>query len=419
MKRILFWLLAGTLTLWAQQGNLNLLKMRYGETIFAPSARSLSMGGAGLAAGNPALAAGYNPALAARADSGLTLWLGSGYAALTEDRSFPYYDNFNGFVDYGSFYYQDNSVFHAAVQIAWQLPPLYSGLNMVLSTSVQPFIDYNYTYFEEVRSSGFGDNLLAYNEQTSNGYRYRNTLTLAASYGTVSAGVSVAVLNGDPDGSDRIEPKALSVEDIARDVQISRKTEVLPALATLGAAWRVNERLTVGASFRTPFTIDETLTYSSTDTTYRIRSAMRYPARVGVGLDYRFRNILQARLMVDFYYTFWSRFEDSADPSQAFNNTYNARIGVEHVFFDDFAFRAGYSFETDRENRELTRTRLTTGIGYRMNRLEWNAGFAWSALEFFQADLYDNALYGETSRSDNDRVQWNETLAKIDLTIHL
>ncbi len=377
------------------------------------------MGGSGMARGGIALAPSHNPALIARADSGITLWISGGMASLKEDRSFPYYDNFNGFVDYGSYYYQDNSVFNYALQVAWRLPDFYEGLRMAVGASVQPFLDYNYTYFEEVRSSGFGDALLAYNEYSAAGYRTGNAITLGAAYGGFAAGVNVAVLQGDIDRTDRIEPKALGLESIARDVHIARKTDVLPALALLGATWQADERLTLALSYRTPFEINETYNYSSADTAYSTPVELRYPARFGAGMDYRFRNILQARLMLDFYYTFWSGMRDSENPGLDFNDTYALRIGVEHIFFNDFAFRAGYAFETDRENRELTRTQLTAGLGYVWNRLTLNAGFAWSALEYFQNDLYDNALYGETTRSDNDRVTWNEMRVKFDLTIHL
>ncbi len=405
----------------AQQANLNLDKARYGFEAASPTARGLALGNSGLANGGVLLAASHNPALLAHADSGLVLQAGAAFLSVQEDRSFPYYDNFGGFVDYGSYYFQDNNYSGFSAQLVYSLKGVLPDMPLAVSVGWMPFLDFNYDYFEEVRSTSFGDKLLAYNVFGSEGVLYTLPVTVAAAFDNFSVGLSVALLNGDVNTVNRVEPKALGLDSLARESVLRRRAVNTPVYINAGFSFRVDERLSVGGSFRSGFEYQTENLLTSADTSQTLTQAVAYPARVGFGFDYRFRNILQARLMVDFYYNFWSTLSDDLYQAPDYNDTYNIRVGVEHVFFNDFAFRVGYSFENMRENRELTRTLLTGGLGYRWKNIDLNLGLGLSAMEFYQADLYDDAAYDSnvSSRTQNDLVKWNETYGKLDFIIHL
>ena len=405
----------------AQQANLNLDKARYGFEVASPTARGLALGNSGLAAGGVLLAASHNPALLARADSGLVLQSGADFLSIQEDRSFPYYDNFGGFVDYGSYYFQDNAYYNFSAQLVYSMKGLVKDLPLALSLGWMPFMDFNYNYFEEVRSTSFGDKLLAYNEFSGEGVLYALPFTVAAAFDNFSVGLSVALLNGDVTTVNRVIPKALGLDSLARDAVLQRQALNTPFYINAGFSFRVDERLSVGGSFRSGFEYQTENLLTGGDSSQTLTQAVAYPARVGMGFDYRFRNILQARLMVDFYYNFWSALTDDLYKAPDYNDTYNIRVGVEHLFFNDFAFRVGYSFENMRENRELTKTLLTAGLGYRWKNVDLNLGLGLTAMEFYQADLYDDAAYDSnvSTRTQNDLVKWNETYGKLDFVIHL
>ncbi len=405
----------------AQQANFNLDKARYGFEVASPTARGLALGNSGLANGGVLLAASHNPALLARADSGFVLQAGGTFLSVKEDRSFPYYDNFGGFVDYGSYYYQDNNYSAFTAQLVYSLREVLPDMPLAVSVGWMPFMDFNYDYFEEVRSTSFGDKLLAYNVFRSEGVLYTLPVTVAAAFDNFSVGLSVALLSGDVNTVNRVEPKALGLDSLARETVLDRRAVNTPVYINAGFSFRIDERLSVGGSFRSGFEYQTENQLTGADTSLTLTQTVAYPARVGLGFDYRFRNILKARLMVDFYYNFWSTLSDDLYKAPDYNDTYNIRVGVEHVFFNDFAFRVGYGFENMRENRELTRTLLTAGLGYRWKNVDLNLGLGLSAMEFYQADLYDDAVYDSnvSSRKQSDLVKWNETYGKLDFIIHL
>lgn len=125
--------------------------------------------------------------------------------------------------------------------------------------------------------------------------------------------------------------------------------------ANLGVLWNINEKLTLGAVFKTPFTADlkHELAYEAsaryTDVTYSDLSSedqkLDMPMSYGIGIAYRFSD----RLTVsgDIYRTEWQDFllEDSEGKKTCpINNqpaeesdvqaTHQVRIGAEYLFFD-------------------------------------------------------------------------------------
>ena len=106
----------------AQKGEFNYSRMQYGEEVQALSARMLSMGNSGLA-GNDVFSGMYlNPANIAATSDKFSVSGGLMMDKAEEDRSYPYYDTFGGFVDYGSYFYNKNwyPYFYGTVSFAIQ-----------------------------------------------------------------------------------------------------------------------------------------------------------------------------------------------------------------------------------------------------------------------------------------------------------
>ena len=87
----------------AQQLEMHLMRMDYGFENQYLTARSLGLAGAGVAGDDAYASVLINPALAVYSESWLNMNTGISIYKLEEDRSYPYYDNFGGFLDYGSY----------------------------------------------------------------------------------------------------------------------------------------------------------------------------------------------------------------------------------------------------------------------------------------------------------------------------
>lgn len=424
---VLFVIFSGTSILSAQ--NLNTNRIFYGQSVDAVTARSLGLGGAGLAAGDAFMAATHNPALAINSDGVLSFNAGTRLYNLEEDRAFPYYDNFEGFVDYGSYYFQSNWYGSYYGQLVYA-PDFTDLMNLHISTGFMPFMDFNYDYFEEVRSTGFDDGLLAYNIIENEGMLSLVPLNIALQpLENLSVGVGVGLLTGDVTYYEHIESKNLALSEIDTTINVNNELDGNPVLLSAGFNYQVNERLTLGATFRSAYTVKTkaSLKYGAVTDTTGLGRSVDYPERIGVGFDYRFENILAARLMVDYYYEFWSDFKDSWNEDINFDDTYNIRVGVEHIFFDDIPFRAGFNYGTMREDKSLTRTVLSVGSGYVFKgvKIDFAGGFAQN--EYYQKDMYSDNLFAleirqqpvfpfQTGNSDTDRVAWTEYFVRVDLS---
>ena len=398
--------------------------MNYGQENQYLTARSLGLAGSGSASDDANFSVLNNPALVVNATSWLNLNIGTTIYKLEEDRSFPYYDNFGGFVDYGSYVFNKNwyEGFYGILTSRLPFPSLF-GLSF--STGYIPYQDFNYDYLEEVRSDFFGDALLAYNIFSSEGSLYAIPLNLGFTpYSStifdkkvsVSAGIGLNILTGSIKQNWRIETKDPSLTQLDSEINIKRDLENTPLVPTVGLRITVGERFAIGSTTRLPYDIK-----FSQDTSFFVNGSidknqlLSYPLQQIFGMDYRFQNILTARVFLDFIYTYWENFEDSWNESLNFDNTFNVRAGVEHIFFNKVPFRVGFNYTTLRESKNYSKTLLAIGSGFYLDQIRFDLAAGVSSLQYFQRDLYDNANYGLESSTEADRIKWNELYARIDL----
>lgn len=409
-------------SLLAQRADLNFSKMRYGQEIPVSPARLLALGGSGLAGGGTQGALMLNPALSMQAEKMIEFHVGGLTNHFEEDRSFPYYDSFVGFNDYGSYSFNAHWYHDFYGTLLVRLPLLF-GQRVNLSAGYQPFMDFNYNYLEEVRDPvDKSDKLLGYNRIQHEGKLNSIPFGVAVSpFSRFSLGVQLSYLFGSIDSIVTIEPKLYPDMSIARTERAKKEIANTPLISKFGAHYQFSDHLALAGTVQLPFTVrfERKFTDSRIDTVINSRQSFDYPISWGVGLDYRFTNPLEARLMMDFRYDLWSGFKDKNRTAFSFNDTYQFNTGVEHIFFDRVPFRVGFSFGNLRESKELTRTMLSIGTGFITQNVCVNIAGGVSSMEFYQNDLFAESVYNLPERTDSDRVRTTEYFARLDFSYQL
>jgi len=407
----------------SQANNFNFRQMTYGEDILFLNARHLGMGGSGLAGGTPDLALFANPALLGKSKNGIAFSFGTGLNKRVEDRSFPYYDTFVGFNDYGSYSfnaYWYNS-FYGMLRYSF---PLKAVGQICLAAGYQPFKEFRYDYEEEVRDPvDKSDKLLGYNSIHQKGRL--DEIPIAVSVKPLpgfTVGFKAGLLTGSIDSTMIIDPKDAALANIAQTDRRRRTLRKKPLLFSVGLHYQFNNRLFLGAVVRTPYTVEFTNRFTSikADTMVnQLNRKLEYPLTIGAGLEYRFQNILAARINFDFKYEFWSRFKDSRSPGLNFNDTYTFNAGIEHLFFDKIPLRAGFLYRTLPQSRDFTRSVLSVGSGFRMGALKIDFAGGFSSFLYYQQDLFPDSIYNLSPRSDSDKVQITSYFIRLNLSYFL
>ncbi len=406
----------------AQIGYLNYEKMHIGQQVESYSARMLGLAGSGLALKGAFGQGINNPALLVTNQKELGLKAGFALNKLLENREYPYYDSFVGFNDYGSYAYNANWYYnlyfdarftHQFGKIGW----------FSVQAGTTPFLDFRYDYTEEVRDPvSKSDQLLGYNWIQQDGVLNLSYLALAyQALPKLSIGFNLGLLWGSIDSTQQIEPKVGESFLVRSVTRRSRSLQSNPFLMNLGLHYQFNDRLGLAYSVRLPYKIkyDGQLKTTGDSVWTKYSESITYPLRMGAGLDYRFRSILQARVMLDFYYEFWSKFKDDHLNTQGYRDTYTVRAGVEHIFFDKLPFRVGFAFSQLPQNHDLTRTLLTVGTGWKVGPVNLDGAAGIVHQQFFQPDIFPDTIYGLPQRTDLDRVSWTNYFLRVDFSYHL
>jgi len=397
----------------AQRAEFNQTKMRHGEDVSFMSARELGLGGSGIAGGDVFSALSLNPALLSKGKGMLEFSTGIQLQKYVEDRSFPYYDSFVGYNDYGSYAYNEH--WYQGFQGILAYNPL---RNLSIAAAHLPFKDMRYDYQEEVRDPvDRTDKLLGYNSVVQSGLFYHSSLAAAYQpFKNWSFGLQLGILLAEIDSTMNIDPVPDSMQPLAEQQKRSRTLDGTPFLASLGVHYKFDNRLSLGLNFRTPYEVKMKQVHSSSEDslTYSANQSLSYPARVGGGLNYRFENVLAANISFDIVYDFWSGFEDNLN-STDYNDTYTLHTGIEHIFFDRIPLRVGFLYGTLRESKDFSRTVLTVGSGFEIQNLQLNLAGGVASQEYYQNDYFADSIYGIGDRSDSDRVKTNQYFVRIDL----
>ncbi len=405
----------------AQIGYLNYDKMHIGQEVSAHSARMLGLAGSGLALQGAYGQGVVNPALIVSAQKGFGFKAGFAVNKLIENREYPYYDSFVGFNDYGSYAYNAHWYYKAYFALRFSAKAPW-GSWFALQAGFTPLLDFRYDYTEEVRDPvAKSDQLLGYNWISQDGVMNMGYLALGYQvFPKWTLGLTLGMVRGSIDSTEQIEPKISGAFLSRSSTQRSRTLQRTPLVVSLGTHYQLTDRLGLAASVRLPFSLsfDGKVKSSSDSAWTSYNEKLTYPLRLGTGFDYRFQNILQARVFADFYYEFWSHFKDSRTTHRSFRDTYTIRAGIEHIFFDKLPFRVGFAFNQLPQNPDLTKTLLTVGTGWKIGPADLDAAAGIVHQQFFQPDIFPDTIYGLPARTDLDRVTWTSYFLRLDVSYH-
>jgi len=379
----------------------------YGEKVGAPDAHSLSMGGTGVAFQANAFALSTNPACLTQIKNFSTS-SSIMVVKVDEDRAFPYHDSFDGFVDYNTYAMNSNlySAYTFGVVKAFQ-----DSRIPTLALAAYPLFDWKYDYSEEVRDDG--DLLIGKNIMGHDGNIYAISLGLADRANSwLSLGAALNFLNGDGE----FERKTFGDDFIALE---RREVDCDGINLHLGALAEVSSRIQVGLRYRSEAKLDGTGRFSgdgiaAPDSSWDVE--LTYPYSVALGVEYRPRNDLSARLTFDVEFTQWSHFEDKADTTIDFDDVWQFAGGVEHKFFMGYPFRLGFRYQPSYQDKQVTTTAITFGTGFPLENFQIDVGGEVATRSWREDDLFPEELFGGVERAGKDRVKESLLRAMVSIT---
>lgn len=387
-----------------------------------PDARTLGLAGAGSISNTTGAGLSLNPAALSKNQLKLALQLTGAVRKLEERRSYPIYNRIDDVIQQGIYVINNN----------WN-PYMQGDLLMGINIGAFPYLktiaiglhnelNQDYKYEEEVRENIFGDSLLAYNDIEINGKlnRYSFGAGFEVSNG-LHLGFQTGVLQGDlKDGS-----SINFVRDGTSDRYFSqRDLDNTPIVASIGAIYDIDERISVGSHVQLPYKVD--YKYSDNLLEESGSESIEYPMQLTAAFEYRAQQILQARLNIDFTYEWWSKTKYSFEQQNSMITEENlddaiaVKVGIEHIFHDKIPFQVGLQYRTSYYNRSLSRTLISAGTGFIGSDWQVDASGGFSKLSYKFPDLFDDGLYGG-NRSNNplDDVEENFFFGLVTLRVYL
>lgn len=395
-----------------------------GEYWQFPDARSLSMGGAGSVSLHTPGAILYNPAALTGIRQQLSAQVSLSGRKMEERRGYPLYDRFDGIIGNGIYAINNNFYFKPQGAIAFRLPvSTLPGLTLAAGSFTE--LDQDYLYNEEVRKNIFGDSLMAYNRIEYSGGLQRYSIAAATGFSFLP-GLSVGLQAGFLSGSLDYERSIIFVKHPQQDqrVLINRTLDNTPVLFSIGATYKLNPRISGGLHVDLPYTVKYT---ASDDAGQQIGEEIGYPLRLTTSWEYRARQLLQARLNVDFSYEFWSnslnyasKLSDVFNSPREYNDVYVIKVGLEQIFFNKIPFRVGMQYRNSYREKGTTRTLFSAGTGFLGDNWKVDLAGGVSKLEYRWPDLFDDTLFGgDRSNSSVDTVDEYYFFGQISLVYFL
>ena len=368
----------------------------YGEKIGSLDARSLSMGGTGVAFQNNAFALGVNPAcLSEIKNFGVTSSVQ--VVKVDEDRAFPYHDSFDGFVGFNTYAMNSHLYGGYAFGVAKNFD---RGPIATVGVAGYPVYDWKYQYHEEVRDDN--DLFVGNNIMEHRGGIYAISVGLAQKATPwLNLGAGLNFLNGDGE----FESRAFGDTIIALDRQ---EVDCDGMNVNLGAMAQISPRIRLGLTYRSEAKLDGTaklFSKSSPSPDSSRKLELTYPYSIAMGVEYRPRNDLTARLNFDVEFTRWSQFKDAANEALDFDDVWQFSGGLEHSFFLGYPFRFGFRYQPGYQNKEVTTTAVSLGTGFSLEKFHIDFGAEVGTRSWREMDLFPESYYGGEERTGKDRVK--------------
>jgi hypothetical protein len=405
-------------------GAITFLDVQYGTPTGSAMGRSAALGSTGVSQHHGAESIVHNPALLALETDRVRLDFSFALMQASEDRLVPLFDSFNSFVDETTIAVNRNTYAQAQGGLSWRMPV---DNPMTLSIGVFDRFDFNFDYFEEVRDpnpfSDPRDALLQNRTFATDGI----LRSLTAAYGAeiaprANVGVSVHRYFGEVTYERAV---TYVQDDSSRTEQIVR--DLTGWGVTLGAHARPHERLDVGVAFEVPFTVSGDhrtgSTSSGTPGAGTVETStdaeIQYPGALTFGVTYLPRNVLTTTFSVEFVRRFWEGLEDTfldaTGDQLGLRDTWDFRVGLEHVFYNELPLRFGFRYLENYADVESERSIYSVGLGYRIGELRLDVTGLYHRQTSRQEFLFDPTLVvdGTTFPSPNSDTKVEDSILQL------
>jgi len=403
MKRWLAAILASLALLLAARAarGASFLDRPWGTPEAGLSARSRAMGGTGVALANGAWSLADNPAALALA-GGSRVHAAGGVLRASENRFVPLFDTFDSFVDEGAIAINDHAYASLSGGVAWD-PRRWRGV--VLAAGVLDRLDPRYDYYDERRTTATTDQIVSERFIRTRGVLRSASVGAALPLrGGTGVGLAFHRWFGTLEDRDALVSRAPGVS--GRVTALSRR--ITGHSFSLGATWRANERLDVGLAYETAPRLHDDFTRWQDDSIVSAPQSSvdaRLPSRLAFGAAYRPRNAFRTTLALDAVYTPWSELEDPLLPGADFLDTWDVRIGLEHIYYNALPGRIGFRYARSYALREADRATFTFGIGHRMGRVALDLSGEAGKRNSRQEPLWPRDEQGPAVGAGRDRVE--------------
>jgi hypothetical protein len=350
----------------------------FGYVMSTYDARSLAMGGAGLASVDGAAGMALNPALLGKTQ-GIDVAL-TGIVVLAEEaRETPLHDSFDGVIGYNT-YALNNSVYDRYTgAIAFNPSTELSEFDWAPNVGIGygPRLDMSYGYHVQYRDPDFqtepADKILYDYYMEGDGGVGAFTVALGQEVTPdIYVGLGVDFLRGDYEVSERwVYPIDSEEEDASLYAEFN---DVKGTRFTAGVLVERFHRVDISAVYRAPFTLTGDYDVRPVEPAAASMGEFdhEYPGTFALGFEYHPRNLLMTTVSCDVEYTPWSDFsrsvrpegdddEDTTDPG--LDDTLTYRLGVEHGFFDNTFARFGFSYQPSYVDEGRTTAAFSLGLG--------------------------------------------------------
>jgi hypothetical protein len=364
-----------------------LLNQTTGDVVRNLDARTAGMGGASVAGGTTVLDAVSNPASIAFLPGTLNVEATALVMHHTDDRALPMYNFFDGYV--GDATYATNTNFFDDYALALRYGYNLQGWKLAVALSHRPVVSFAGEYQEQVRNDANSNYeeyppIIAKNFITNTGRLSAAGMQLAFGWqDAVSVGLGVDYIYGDATNTARIiwtdaaydlAPGSANLQNYAH--KIEREFDAAYGIHA-GAQWRINERITVGASYALKTEFDATVggyindiqldTLATASPLISDLSDYVIPSEIRMGVRYEPRNIMRTYFNADMRYIAWSEVSELYDDAVSYN------FGVEHQFRNKLPLRLGFMYQTAyitdeddgvRYAQEITTPGFSVGSGF-------------------------------------------------------
>jgi hypothetical protein len=396
---------------------LTFFQLLTGDEGALPDARSVALGRTRVSQPAGAFTGATNPAMLS-GDAPLTVAAGGSAVKVKETRSIPAYDSFDAYLVESIYVLNNEVLYEGGIGGTGSFGRDWIGGGIGAGFSWAPVRDFQYAYLEEVRDNDSftrpRDQLIGMNEIESTGGIAAFTGGLAIHpHARISLGASAEWLHGHFDLMQRTQDFVAGTQEIATyDVE-----ELGGWRALFGATVHAGHRLDASFTWRTFSDLEGDYVRTGDAAAFANLGAqpnptaldggfrMHYPQEVTLGASWRPRAKSRTVVRGEAAWVEWSDFRSDFAPDATFDDLWDVRFGVEHVFYNDIPMRFGFLYTPAPRDDQVAATAFTFGAGFPVGALKTDLAFEFGNRKYRYDDLFPDSMYGGNDRVSTDRVE--------------